>query len=70
MSSLEKIFIEERIYRDIEESETWEAVINDIDKGLDPFKKLLYREVTREDIIQANGIKIKRISKFDVKKSR
>ena len=69
MSSLEKIFIEERIYRDIEESETWEAVINDIDKGLEPFKKLLYREVTREDIIQLTEIKIKRISKFDVKKA-
>ena len=69
MSSLEKIFIEKRIYRDIEESETWEAVIEAIDKGLDPFKKLLYREVTREDIIQLTEIKIKRISKFDVKKA-
>jgi topoisomerase-4 subunit A len=69
MSSLEKIFIEERIYRDIEESETWEAVIEAIDKGLDPFKKLLYREVTREDIIQLTEIKIKRISRFDVKKA-
>lgn len=69
MSSLEKIFIEEKIYRDIEESETWEAVINDIDKGLKPFKKLLYREVTRDDIIQLTEIKIKRISKFDVKKA-
>jgi len=69
MSSLEKIFIEERIYRDIEESETWEAVIADIDKGLEPFKKLLYRDVTREDIIQLTEIKIKRISKFDVKKA-
>ena len=46
MSSLEKIFIEERIYRDIEECETWEAVIEAIDKGLEPFKKLLKREVT------------------------
>ena len=69
MSSLEKIFIEERIYHDIEESETWEAVISAIDKGLDPFKKLLLREVTREDIIQLTEIKIKRISKFDVKKA-
>ena len=69
MSSLEKIFIEERIYRDIEESETWEAVIEAIDNGLEPFKKLLYREVTREDIIQLTEIKIKRISKFDVKKA-
>ena len=69
MSSLEKIFIEERIYRDIEESETWEAVIKAIDDGLEPFKKLLYREVTREDIIQLTEIKIKRISKFDSKKA-
>ena len=69
MSSLEKIFIEERIYHDIEESETWEAVIAAIDKGLDPFKKLLLREVTREDIIQLTEIKIKRISRFDVKKA-
>ncbi len=69
MSSLEKIFIEERIYRDIEECETWEAVITAIDKGLKPFKKRLLREVTREDIIQLTEIKIKRISKFDAKKA-
>jgi topoisomerase-4 subunit A len=69
MSSLEKIFIEERIYHDIEECETWEAVIVAIDKGLTPFKKLLLRDVTREDIIQLTEIKIKRISKFDVKKA-
>lgn len=69
MSSLEKIFIEERIYRDIEESETWEAVITDIDKGLKPFKKRLLREVTRDDIIKLTEIKIKRISRFDVKKA-
>ncbi|MEI8225588.1 MAG: DNA gyrase/topoisomerase IV subunit A [Bacteroidota bacterium] len=69
MSSLEKIFIEERIYHDIEECETWEAVIVAIDNGLTPFKKLLLREVTREDIIQLTEIKIKRISRFDVKKA-
>jgi topoisomerase-4 subunit A len=69
MSSLEKIFIEERIYRDIEESETWEAVIAAIDKGLTPFKQLLYREVTRDDIVKLTEIKIKRISRFDVKKA-
>ena len=69
MSSLEKIFIEERIYRDIEECETWEAVIETIDKGLDPFKMKLAREVTREDIIQLTEIKIKRISKYDSKKA-
>ncbi|MBT8043787.1 MAG: DNA gyrase/topoisomerase IV subunit A [Verrucomicrobiae bacterium] len=64
-SSLEKIFIENRIYRDIEECETWEAVIEAIDKGLKPFKKLLKREVTEEDIARLTEIKIKRISKYD-----
>jgi topoisomerase IV subunit A len=69
MSSLEKIFIEKRIYRDIEECETWESVIETIDKGLDPYKKMLLREVTREDIIKLTEIKIKRISKYDVKRA-
>ena len=64
-SSLEKIFIEERIYRDIEECETWEAVIEAIDKGLDPFKEQLYREVIEDDIVRLTEIKIKRISRFD-----
>jgi topoisomerase-4 subunit A len=64
-SSLEKIFIENRIYRDIEECETWEAVIKAIDSGLKPFKKLLKREVTEDDIVRLTEIKIKRISKFD-----
>jgi len=64
-SSLEKIFIEKRIYRDIEESETWEAVITAIDKGLKPYKKLFRREITRDDIIKLTEIKIKRISKYD-----
>jgi topoisomerase-4 subunit A len=64
-SSLEKIFIENRIYRDIEEETTWEGVLKAIDKGLDPFKKILRREVTRDDIIKLTEIRIKRISKFD-----
>jgi topoisomerase-4 subunit A len=64
-ASLEKIFIENRIYRKIEECETWEAVIKTIDKGLTPFKKQLKREVTEADIIRLTEIKIKRISKFD-----
>lgn len=64
-ASLEKIFIENRIYRDIEECETWEAVLEAIDKGLDPFKKLLRREVTQDDIIRLTEIKIKRISRYD-----
>jgi topoisomerase-4 subunit A len=68
-SSLEKIFIEERIYRDIEECETWEAVIKAIDNGLKPFKSRLLREVTRDDIVRLTEIKIKRISKYDSKKA-
>src|SRR6185436_10200767 len=64
-SSLEKIFIENRIYRKIEDCETWEAVIKAIDKGLTPFKKQLKRQVTEEDIVKLTEIKIKRISKFD-----
>ena len=64
-SSLEKIFIEKRIYRDIEEEETWEGVIKAIDKGLSKFKKLFFREITEEDITKLTEIRIKRISKFD-----
>lgn len=64
-SSLEKIFIENRIYRDIEECETWDAVIQTIDKGLEPFKPDFYREITTDDIVRLTEIKIKRISKFD-----
>ncbi|MCG8322025.1 MAG: DNA gyrase/topoisomerase IV subunit A [Cytophagales bacterium] len=64
-SSLEKIFIENRIYRDIEACETWEDVLSTIDKGLEPYKKQFYREITQDDIIRLTEIKIKRISKFD-----
>ena len=63
--SLEKIFIEKRIYRDIEECTTWEAVIKAIDKGLKPHVKKLKRKVTEEDIVRLTEIKIKRISKYD-----
>ncbi|MEI7912157.1 MAG: DNA gyrase/topoisomerase IV subunit A, partial [Verrucomicrobiota bacterium] len=68
-SSLEKIFIEKRIYRDIEECETWEAVLKAIDDGLAPYKKLLKREVTTDDLVRLTEIKIKRISKFDAFKA-
>ncbi len=64
-SSLEKIFIEKRIYRRIEEEETWEAVIATVDKGLDPYKKCFKRPVTQDDILRLLEIRIKRISKFD-----
>lgn len=64
-SSLEKIFIEKRIYRDIEECETFEAVIDTIFKGINKYKKLFRREVTEDDILKLTEIKIKRISKYD-----
>ncbi len=69
LSSLEKIFIENKIYQRIEDCETFEAIIQTIDHGLEPFKKLLRREVTRDDIIKLTEIKIKRISRFDAKKA-
>lgn len=64
-SSLEKIFIENRIYRKIEECETFEAVLQTIDKALKPFKKQFYREIVEDDLIRLTEIKIKRISKYD-----
>ena len=67
--SLERIFIEKRIYRDIEEAETWEAVIKAIQKGLKPHIANLKQEVTEDDIIRLTEIKIKRISKFDANKA-
>lgn len=79
-ASLEKIFIEKRIYRDIEECETWEAVIETIDAGLKKYvvtpdnaaeyakatnKIKLLRAVTEDDIVRLTEIRIKRISKFN-----
>ncbi|MEE9363752.1 MAG: DNA gyrase/topoisomerase IV subunit A [Cellulophaga sp.] len=69
-ASLERIFIENRIYRDIEEEETWEGVISAIDKGLKPYTKHLRRAVTEEDIVRLTEIRIKRISKFDIDKAQ
>ncbi|WP_114491627.1 DNA gyrase/topoisomerase IV subunit A [Candidatus Ulvibacter alkanivorans] len=69
-SSLERIFIENRIYRDIEEEETWDGVIAAIDKGLKPHTKHLKRAVTEEDIVRLTEIRIKRISKFDIDKAQ
>lgn len=68
--SLERIFIENRIYRLIEEEETWEGVIRAIDDGLKPFTKHLKRAVTEEDIVRLTEIRIKRISKFDIDKAQ
>ena len=69
-ASLERIFIENRIYRDIEEEETWEGVIKAIDEGLKPHVKHLKRAVTEEDIVRLTEIRIKKISKFDIDKAK
>jgi topoisomerase-4 subunit A len=69
-ASLERIFIENRIYRDIEDQETWIGVIKAIDKGLKPHIKLLKRAVTEEDILRLTEIRIKKISKFDIDKAK
>ena len=68
-ASLEQIFIENKIYRDIEEETTWEGVLFAIDKGLKPYIKKLKREVVDDDLIRLTEIKIKRISKFDSDKA-
>ena len=69
-ASLERIFIENRIYRLIEEEETWEGVIKAIDDGLQPHIKHLKRAVVEEDIVRLTEIRIKRISKFDIDKAQ
>ena len=68
-ASLERIFIENRIYRDIEEEETWKGVIKAIDKGLKPYIKHLKRAIIEEDIVRLTEIRIKKISKFDIDKA-
>ena len=68
-STLEKIFIENRIYRRIEEQDTWEGVLNSIKYGLKPYLNLLINQVSEDDIVKLTEIKIKRISKFDIEKA-
>jgi len=69
-ASLERIFIEHRIYRDIEEETTWKGVIKAIDDGLKPYIKHLKRTITEEDIVRLTEIRIKKISKFDIDKAK
>ena len=66
--SLERIFIENRIYRDIEEKTTWDEVLSTLDSGLDPFKTKLKKDVTVDDIKKLTEIPIRKISKFDLNK--
>ena len=69
-ASLERIFIENKIYREIEEAKTWDQVLSFIEEGLKPFINRLKRPVTEEDIIKLTEIRIKRISKFDINKAQ
>lgn len=69
-SSLEKIFFEERIYRLLEKDfETWECTIDAIERGFDPYRKRLRREVTRDDVLKLTEKPVRKISKFDIKKA-
>ncbi len=68
-ASLEKIFIENRIYLLIEDCETWDCVLSTINKGLAPFAKKLRREITHDDLVRLTEIKIKRISKYNAFKA-
>lgn len=69
-SSLERIFIEQRIYRKIEEQKTWETVVQAIVEGLSPHTNHLLRKVTEEDIVKLTEIRIRKISRFDLDKSQ
>ena len=68
--SLERIFIENKIYRDIEEETSKEGVITAVDNGLKPHTKHLKRAVTEDDILRLLDIRIMRISKFDSNKAQ
>ena len=68
--SLEYIFIINKIYRDIENETTWEGVLSRIDEGLKNYISILKRPVERDDLVKLTEIKIKRISKFDMEKSK
>jgi topoisomerase-4 subunit A len=69
-SSLEKIFFEQKIYRELEkDTDTWELVLVAVENGFNPYKKLLRREITRDDILKLTEKPVRKISKFDIKKS-
>ncbi len=68
--TLIQIFIENRIYKKIEECKTYEAVIKAVFKGLEPFRPKLKRDVTKNDVEMLLGVRIKRISRFDIEKNR
>ena len=66
-TSLEKIFFEEKIYKELEKKhETWDKVLAAIDKAFTPFKKILKREITREDIVKLTEKPVRRIYRLDI----
>jgi len=68
--SLEKIFFEKRIYKELEkDTETWEKQIDNIEKAFDPYRDLFRREITREDILKLCEKPVRKISKFDIKQA-
>ena len=69
-ASLERIFIENKIYREIEQAESWDEVLSFINDGLKPYVSNLKRSISEEDIIKLTEIRIKRISKFDLDKAQ
>ncbi|HEX2935152.1 MAG TPA: DNA gyrase/topoisomerase IV subunit A [Bacteroidales bacterium] len=70
LSSLEKIFFEQKIYRELEkDTESWEEVLVAVEKGFDPYRKLLRREITRDDVLKLTEKPVRKISKFDIKKA-
>ena len=70
LRTLERIFIEERIYKNIEQMKTQEAVVDAVKKGFVPFKKELLRPITDEDVDHLLKIPIRRISLYDINKNR
>ena len=68
--SLERIFIENRLYRNIEEIEDWDKVLNTINVSLKPFTNHLKKDINNDDLIRLTEIKIKRITKFDINKAK
>ena len=69
-SSLEKIFFEQRIYRELERDvDTWETTLSNIEKQLEPYAHLLRRPITRDDVVKLTEKPVRKISKFDIKKA-
>ena len=66
-TSLEKIFFEEKIYKELEKKhETWDKVLEAIDKAFGPFKKVLKRDISREDIVKLTEKPVRRIYRLDI----